>query len=87
MADAGYGVVPIDQVRTMDGLTLFRGILEGRFPAPPIAKALGFRVAEVEFGRVAFAYTPVPDHAGHGAWRHRRHPARLGDGLLRPHHA
>ena len=62
MADAGYGVVPIDQVRTMDGLTLFRGILEGRFPAPPIAKALGFRVTEAEFGRVAFAYTPVPDH-------------------------
>ena len=34
-ADAGFGVVPLDQARTMDGLTLFRGLLEGRFPAPP----------------------------------------------------
>lgn len=62
MADAGYGVVPIEQARTMDGLTLFKGLLEGKFPAPPIGKALGFRVSEVEFGRVAFAYTPVFDH-------------------------
>jgi uncharacterized protein (TIGR00369 family) len=62
MADAGYGVVPIEQARTMDGLTLFRGLLEGRFPAPPIGRALGFRVSEVELGRVAFSYTPVFEH-------------------------
>ena len=62
MADAGYGVVPIEQARTMDGLTLFQGLLEGKFPAPPIGRALGFRVSEVEFGRVAFTYTPVFDH-------------------------
>ena len=46
----------------MDGLTLFKGLLEGRFPAPPIGKALGFRVSEVELGRVVFDYTPVFDH-------------------------
>ena len=62
MSEAGYGVVPIEQARTMDGLTLFQGLLEGRFPAPPITKALGFRVSEVELGRVAFEYTPVYDH-------------------------
>ena len=62
MADAGYGVVPIEQARTVDGLTLFKGLLEGKFPAPPISKALGFKVSEVEFGRVAFQYTPVFDH-------------------------
>lgn len=62
MADAGYGVVPIEQARTMDGLTLFKGLLEGKFPAPPIGRALGFRVSEVELGRVAFSYTPVFEH-------------------------
>ena len=62
MSDAGYGVVPIEQARAMDGLTLFKGLLEGRFPAPPIGKALGFRVSEVELGRVVFDYTPVYDH-------------------------
>ena len=61
-ADAGYGVVPIEQVRALDGLSLFKGLLEGRFPAPPISKVLGFAVTEVEFGRVVFAYTPVYDH-------------------------
>jgi uncharacterized protein (TIGR00369 family) len=62
MSDAGYGVVPLEQARAMDGLTLFKGLLEGRFPAPPITKALGFRVSEVELGRVVFDYTPVYDH-------------------------
>jgi uncharacterized protein (TIGR00369 family) len=62
MSDAGYGVVPIEQARAMDGLTLFKGLLEGRFPAPPIGKVLGFRVSEVELGRVVFDYTPVYDH-------------------------
>ena len=62
MTDAGYGVVPIEQLRTMDGLTLFKGLLEGRFPAPPLGKTLGFRVSEVELGRVVFDYTPVFDH-------------------------
>ena len=61
-AEAGYGVVPIEQVRALDGLALFKGLVEGRFPAPPIAKVLGFTLTEVEFGRVVFAYTPVADH-------------------------
>lgn len=62
MSEAGYGVVPIEQARSMDGLTLFKGIQEGRLPAPPISRALGFQVTEVERGRVAFEYTPMFDH-------------------------
>lgn len=62
MSDVTYGVVPVEQARTMDGMTLFKGLLEGRFPAPPISRALGFKVAEVERGRVVFDYTPVFDH-------------------------
>ena len=58
----GYGVVPIDQARTMDGLTLFTEMVAGRLPAPPICKALGFWLSEVEQGRVAFVYEPSPDH-------------------------
>ena len=61
-ADAGYGLVPIEQARAVEGLSLFKGMMEGRFPAPPISKVLGFKVAEVEKGRVVFAYTPVFDH-------------------------
>ena len=60
--EAGYGVVPLDQARSLDGLTLMRGIMEGKFAAPPIAKALGFWMDEVELGKVAFAYEPTFDH-------------------------
>jgi uncharacterized protein (TIGR00369 family) len=59
---AGFGVTPIDQARGLDGLTLMNGIMEGRFPAPPIAKALGFWMTKVELGNVTFDYEPVFDH-------------------------
>lgn len=59
---AGYGVVPLEQARTLDGLALMTGVMNGTFPAPPIARALGFSLAEVEAGRVAFAYQPVFEH-------------------------
>lgn len=62
MPEAGFGVVPVEQARSMDGLTLFREIRSGRLPAPPIARVLGFWIDEVEDGRVTFAYEPVLDH-------------------------
>jgi uncharacterized protein (TIGR00369 family) len=60
--EAGFGVTPIEQARAVDGLTLMTGIMDGRFPAPPIAKALGFWMTLVEPGRVIFDYEPVFDH-------------------------
>ncbi len=60
--DAGFGVIPLDKARTTDALTLFEEMLAGRLPAPPIARALGFRMSEVEAGRVVFCYEPVFDH-------------------------
>jgi uncharacterized protein (TIGR00369 family) len=62
MPESGFGVVPIERARSMDGLTLFSEIRAGRLPAPPIAKVLGFWIDEVEAGRVAFAYEPVLEH-------------------------
>jgi uncharacterized protein (TIGR00369 family) len=59
---AGFGVTPIDLARSIDGFTLMTGIMEGRFPAPPIAKALGFWMTKVELGNVTFDYEPVFDH-------------------------
>ena len=60
--EGGFGVVPIEQARTMDGMTLFGEIMAGRLPAPPMAKALGFWIEEVELGRVVFGYQPVVEH-------------------------
>lgn len=58
----GYGVVPIEQARGMDGMTLFREIMAGRLPAPPMSKALGMSLLEIDHGRVLFGYEPVFDH-------------------------
>ncbi|MFO1080252.1 MAG: PaaI family thioesterase [Reyranellaceae bacterium] len=57
-----FGVVPLEQARQIDGLTLFQEMLAGRLPSAPIMKVLGARLGEVERGRVAFTYTPVLDH-------------------------
>jgi uncharacterized protein (TIGR00369 family) len=59
---ASYGVVPLEQARTLDGFDLIKGIAEGRLPAPPISQAIGFSMGEVERGRVVFSYEPSAAH-------------------------
>ena len=71
--EADFGVVPLEQVRTMDGMTLFREIMAGHLPAPPMSKTLGMSLLEIEQGRVVFGYKPVFDHYNplgsvHGGW-------------------
>ncbi len=56
------GTVPPEQLRALDGLELFRGIIEGRLPAPPITGTLGFWLHEAEQGRVVFAGMPERRH-------------------------
>jgi uncharacterized protein (TIGR00369 family) len=60
--EAGFGVVPVEQARAMDGMTLFGEMMAGRLPAPPLSQVLGFWIAEMELGRVVFGYEPVFAH-------------------------
>jgi uncharacterized protein (TIGR00369 family) len=53
-----HGVTPPDQVKHLSGLEFMRGILDGRFPPPPIAAALKFELVEVEGGHAVFEGTP-----------------------------
>lgn len=60
-------------VRTLTGLERLRGVLEGRFPRPPITDALGFFPVEVARGSAAFHGVARPDHSNgmgtvHGGW-------------------
>ena len=59
---AAFGVVPLEQARTMDGMTLFTEMAAGRLPAPPICETLGIRLSHVELGKVMFDYTPSFAH-------------------------
>lgn len=40
--------------RTMGGLEFFRKMMAGELPPPPMVRLLGFRLTEVEEGRVVF---------------------------------
>jgi uncharacterized protein (TIGR00369 family) len=53
-----YGVVPIEIAKSMSGLQLLTGIMEGALPEPPIQQTLDFRLVQVERGYTAFAGSP-----------------------------
>lgn len=57
-----YDVVPAAEARLLSGYELIKGILEGKFPVPPITKVFNFRLAEVEPGRAIFTGTPSFDY-------------------------
>ena len=68
-----YGVAKPDEMAGLSGLEAMQAMIEGRLPAPPIAKTLGFLLVEVEEGRAVFEGHPTPDllnPAGtvHGGW-------------------
>ena len=71
--DVQYGVTPMNELAGVKGLEFLHGMIAGRFPAPPIAKTLGFLLAEAEPGRVVFEGRPSLDLLNplasvHGGW-------------------
>src|SRR5215471_20790072 len=57
-----YDVVPAAEAKLLSGYEIMKGILEGRFPVPPIGKVFDFRLAEVEPGRAVFTGRPSFDY-------------------------
>lgn len=49
-------------LRAMSGLDAIRAVRDGRVPPPPIANLIGFRIVEVDEGRVVFEGTPAEEH-------------------------
>jgi len=48
--------------RSMAGIDFLRAIRDGRLPAPPLARVLGFHLVEVEPGHAVFEITPGEQH-------------------------
>ena len=68
-----FGVARPDQVAGKSGLEMFRAMLAGELPAPPIARTLDFTLGEADAGRVVFQGRPGFDHYNpmgvvHGGW-------------------
>lgn len=56
------GVVTPDLLGASSGLEFLRGIIDGKYPVPPIADLIGFSLTEADFGRVVFESTPEFKH-------------------------
>lgn len=70
---AGFGVPRREQVAALSGIEVFRAMLAGELPAPPISQTLDFLLVEAEPGKVAFQGTPGLAHYNpmgsvHGGW-------------------
>lgn len=56
-----YGVIPLSEAKLLSGYELMRRIRDGDLPIPPIARALNFRLSEVDHGRAVFTGEPSAD--------------------------
>jgi uncharacterized protein (TIGR00369 family) len=56
------GVVPLDVAQNHDGLTFLKKMIDGEYPAPPIAETLGFMLIAVEHGKAVFEGLPQFRH-------------------------
>ncbi len=66
-------LLKMEDIIQLSGLEFMQGILEGRLPAPPISRVMGYRLHAVDPGRVVFRGTPEFDVTNpmgtvHGGW-------------------
>lgn len=67
------GLPTLAEIAALSGLEFLQGVLEGRFPAPPICTPMTFGLTEVSAGRAVFRGTPRfelmnPIGSIHGGW-------------------
>ena len=58
-APVRYGVLPAHEVAAVSGLAFLQGMIDGRYPAPPIAEVAGMRMARVAEGLIEFEAVPT----------------------------
>lgn len=68
-----YGSVDPAEATAQDGIAFLQGMLDGTYPAPPIARTMGFQLVAVEPGLAVFEGTPTADFLNplstvHGGW-------------------
>lgn len=54
--------IPLDALKSLSGLDVIRGMLEGRLPPPPISATMGFTLTEADHGSAVFTCTPTFAH-------------------------
>jgi uncharacterized protein (TIGR00369 family) len=69
----GLGTIPHEDVHLYSGWDLLQRVVDGLYPAPPIAAVMNFGLTEVEAGRAVFRGLPGERHLNplgtvHGGW-------------------
>jgi uncharacterized protein (TIGR00369 family) len=69
----GLGTIPHADLAGYSGLDLLQRLIDGKYPAPPIAGLLNFTLTEVAEGRAVFRGLPGERHLNplggvHGGW-------------------
>jgi len=59
---AKTGVVTLETLRSYDGLSFLKAMIDGTLPQPPMTATLGFRLTEAERGRAVFTGEPRYEH-------------------------
>ena len=72
-ADKKFGVATRDEIAGMTGREVLQAIIDGRLPAPPIAKTMSFDIIEVGDGTCVFegetgSHLLNPLGGVHGGW-------------------
>lgn len=73
MAERDYGVAGAERIAGLSGREMLEAMIANRLPAPPMARTLGFRLAEVGEGTAVFEGEPGehllnPLGIVHGGW-------------------
>jgi uncharacterized protein (TIGR00369 family) len=82
VAEKIYGVVSPEVLKSYDGLSFLKSIIDGSLPHPPISETLGFHLVEAENGRAAFEAQPEYRHYNPIGTVHAGFTATLLDSAL-----
>ena len=77
-----YGNVPRETLKSVPGIELLQGMLDGRYPGPPIAELMDFGIAELGPGRAVFTARPGRRHYNPSGTVHGGYAATLLDSAM-----
>ena len=71
-----------DGIRQVSGLDALRGVIDGRYPAPPMGRLMAIRLVEVADGRAVFEAEPAEYHYNPSAIVHGGFAATILDSAM-----
>ncbi len=77
-----HGNVSRETLKATQGLELLQGMIDGRYPAPPIAALMDFGLTELAPGRAAFTGRPGKQHYNPSGTVHGGFAATLLDSAM-----